>query len=411
MRKILIALMIGVALTSCKREYDSPPPNTIPEGGVLTISELRSLPLPHRFTGDSSVYGIITMDERTGNIYKNVYMQDTSGAGINVRLLFSGGVIQGDSVRVSLKGTTLTEFDGMIQLDSVDNEKNIIKQSSGHEVLPELVSITDIDHSKQAQLIRLEGVEFSGSDVGGTWADGETQTSLNRTLVNCTGDEIIVRTSGFADFADEMIPSGQGSLIGIVGQFGTDMQLYIRTPNEVVMNDPRCTASYFLYKDFDDGSITSGGWGSFWSGTTTTENWGEWEIFGGDVSSASNFDISTFTNYACDSWMVSPAMNLSLTTAPYLTFDNVTRYSGPGLQLYVSTDYDGVSDPTTQGTWIDISSSVPNWDTDSGDWTFVSSGSVDLTPYISANTYIAFRYTGTNSDGATWELDNIIVQE
>jgi len=109
--------------------------------------------------------------------------------------------------------------------------------------------------------------------------------------------------------------------------------------------------------------------------------------------------------------LVSPSVNLTGTTLPILTFDNVTRYSGPGLELYVSTDYDGSSDPALQGTWTNITSSVPNWDVDSGDWTFVPSGTIDLSPYISPNTYIAFKYIGSNVDGATWEIDNIIIQE
>ena len=153
------------------------------------------------------------------------------------------------------------------------------------------------------------------------------------------------------------------------------------------------------------------GWGSFWTGTTTSANWGEWEIFGGDVTSASNFDIGSFTNYVTESWLVSAPMNLSSATAPKLTFDNVVRYGGPALELYVSTDYDGVSDPAVQGTWISLTGAVPNWDVDSGDWNFVASGNVDLSAYMSANTYIAFKYVGTAVDGATWELDNIVVQE
>ncbi|MBL4704794.1 MAG: choice-of-anchor J domain-containing protein [Flavobacteriales bacterium] len=411
MKKLVVILIIALIVVGCKKEYDNPPENLIPDNGIITISDLRTMSIPHKFVGDSSFYGIITMDEQTGNIYKNVYIQDTSGAGMNLRSLFSGGVVQGDSIRVSLKGTILTEFDGMLQLDSVDTEKHLIKQSSGHVVIPKLVTIADINTSIQSQLVQLSGVEFSGMDVGGTWADGANQTSLNRTLVNCSGDELIVRTSGYSSFADVVIPGNSGTLIGIVGQYGTDMQLYIRTPGEAVMNDSRCTASYYAYKDFEDGSITSNGWGSFWNGTTTTANWGEWEIFGGSLAAASNFDITSFTNYVCESWLVSPAMNLSSATAPKLTFDNVVRYPGAGLELYVSTDYDGSSDPALQGTWTNLTSVVSNWDTDDGSWTLVPSGIVDLTSYISANTYIGFKYVGSASDGATWELDNIIVQE
>ncbi|HAE32091.1 MAG TPA: hypothetical protein DCF89_13320 [Flavobacteriales bacterium] len=410
--RLFYIVFFALSLFACKREYDSPPLNQLPENGIISIAQLRSMAFPHKFVGDTSIFGVITMDEQTGNIYKNVYIQDTSGAGMNLRLLSSGGVIQGDSVRVSLKGTILTQFDGMLQLDSVDVDDNIVTQSTGNIVEPKTVTIAEINSSIQAQLIRLEGVEFSGMDVGGTWADGDNQASLNRMLVNCFGDEVIVRTSGYANFANEVIPSGNGSIIGVVGQYNTDMQLYIRTPLEAQMADPRCTASYLLYKDFDDGSTTSGGWGSFWTGTNANgTNWGEWEIFGGNVASASNFEFASFTNYACESWLVSPSVNLTGTTLPILTFDNVTRYSGPGLELYVSTDYDGSSDPALQGTWTNITSSVPNWDVDSGDWTFVPSGTIDLSPYISPNTYIAFKYIGSNVDGATWEIDNIIIQE
>ena len=410
--RLFYIVFFALSLFACKREYDSPPLNQLPENGIISIAQLRSMAYPHKFVGDTSIFGVITMDEQTGNIYKNVYIQDTSGAGMNLRLLSSGGVIQGDSVRVSLKGTILTQFDGMLQLDSVDVDDNIVTQSTGNIVEPKTVTIAEINSSIQAQLIRLEGVEFSGMDVGGTWADGDNQASLNRMLVNCFGDEVIVRTSGYANFANEVIPSDNGSIIGVVGQYNTDMQLYIRTPLEAQMADPRCTASYLLYKDFDDGSTTSGGWGSFWTGTNANgTNWGEWEIFGGNVASASNFEFASFTNYACESWLVSPSVNLTGTTLPILTFDNVTRYSGPGLELYVSTDYDGSSDPALQGTWTNITSSVPNWDVDSGDWTFVPSGTIDLSPYISPNTYIAFKYIGSNVDGATWEIDNIIIQE
>ena len=93
-----------------------------------------------------------------------------------------------------------------------------------------------------------------------------------------------------------------------------------------------------------------------------------------------------------------------------MVFDNVTRYNGSGLELYISADYDGVSNPSQQGTWIDLTS-YATWDTDSGDWTFISSGNIDLTTFISPSLAIAFKYTGSNSDGATWELDNIIVTE
>ena len=138
-KKILFSLAIIATVFGCKREYDSPPLNVIASDGVISIATLRTISIPHKFSGDSTIYGIVTMDEQTGNLYKNVYVQDTSGAGMNLRLLTSGGVIEGDSVRIALKGTILTEFDGMMQLDSVDVDVNLVRQSTGHVVEPKVI--------------------------------------------------------------------------------------------------------------------------------------------------------------------------------------------------------------------------------------------------------------------------------
>ena len=410
---VILTILIHV---SCRKQYDEPPITQIPDGNVITISDLKGMYAGSdlSISEDYNIYANVTTDETDGNFYKEAYIQDATGA-IRLRLLASGGLYIGDSIRINLNGTVLSEYNGMIQIDSVDVDKNIVKQATQKFISPTTYSVNQISPALQGYLVQLNDVEFISDELGSTYADAINQFSENRTLTDCNGNTILVRTSGYANFANNTIPADNGSIIAIVGVFNSDIQLYIRDINEVNFNNSRCSggggSGTILSKDFDDGSITSGGWGSFWSGTTTTENWGEWEIFGGNVASASNFDINTFTNFSCESWMVSPLIDLSGTSAPYLTFDNVTRYNGPGLELLISSDYDGTSDPSTQGNWTDISSYVPNWDTDSGDWNFVPSGNVDLTSFISPSVHIAFKYTGSNADGATWELDNIIVQE
>ena len=415
---ILLCLSLFI---SCNKTYDEPPVVEIPEGTRISISDLKDMFTGSPITLDSnySIYGNITCEETNGNFYKEAYIQDLSGA-IKLKLDASGGLYIGDSVRVSLNGITMSEYGDLIQLDNISVDEQIVKIATDRFVTPYTTSIINLNiEDDQSRLIKLDSVEFESTNV--TYADAINLATGERYLNDCYGNSILVRTSGYANFADDTVASGKGSIIGIFTRYGATKQFIIRDINEVNMEGDRCGGSsggggggsgnYILNKDFNDGSVTSGGWGSFWSGTTTTENWGEWGIFGGDVAAASNFDINTFTNYACESWLVSPSFDLTGTSSPYLVFDNVTRYNGPGLELYISSNYDGSSNPSQQGNWLNITSYVPNWDTDSGDWSFVSSGNIDLTPFISSNLNIAFKYTGTNTDGATWELDNIIVND
>jgi hypothetical protein len=414
---LLLASILLIQL-SCNKQYDEPPVIDIPVGDIITISDLKDLFNGSPITIDSnySIYGNVTCEETNGNFYKEAYMQDLTGA-IKLKLKASGGLYIGDSIRVNLQGLTMSEYGDLIQIENVDVDQQIVKIKTERFVTPYTTTIDQLNtEDDQSRLIQLDDVEFQ--TIGVTYADAINLGTGERYINDCNGNSILVRTSGYANFADDTVASGKGTIIGIFTRYGPTKQFIIRDINEVTMTGERCSGGSggggsgndILYKDFNDGSITSGGWGNFWTGTTTTENWGEWGIFGGDVAAASNFDINTFTNYASESWLVSPLFDLSSTSAPYLVFDNVTRYSGSGLELYISADYDGVSNPSQQGTWIDLTS-YATWDTDSGDWTFTSSGNLDLTTFISSSLAVAFKYTGSNSDGATWELDNIIVTE
>ncbi len=414
MRKIsfllISSLLIIVSVTSCvKREYDEPPAVNIPIGNVLTIANLYQMyqdsvvaqgVSEYKFTGDYSVYAVVSMDDKLGNIYKTAYIQDGTNA-IKLHTLSSGGLYQGDSIRVYLKGLLLMDYNGILQLDSVNVDKHIFKQATGKVIEPMTVTIPELnahisDPTYLCKLIKLDSVQFV--DPNQTYADAANLSDRNLMLTDHNRNQIIVRNSGYATFAGDSIPSGSGSLIGILGKYGSDLQIYIRTTDEVIFNNPRFPDPY-LDKNFDDGSVTSGGW----TQQKVTGNI-PWGIYGGNVASITNY--SGGTNTACETWLISPAMNLSSAVAPILTFTNAKNYTGPDMLCKISTNYDGTSLPST-ATWTDLS-----FIKSTGSFTFVNSGNIDLSAYISQpSVYIAFVYTGTNSDGATWEVDNILVLE
>jgi hypothetical protein len=133
--------------------------------------------------------------------------------------------------------------------------------------------------------------------------------------------------------------------------------------------------------------------------TTNTQG----AVFGSAYGQISNWNGAN--NTACESWLISPAINLTGAAAPAFSFQNAKNYTGDDLTVWVSTNYDGISAPST-ATWTQLTFTLS-----AGSWAWVSSGNIDMTPYISGSTYVAFKYTGTASSGSTWELDDILVQE
>ncbi|MBK9192955.1 MAG: choice-of-anchor J domain-containing protein [Crocinitomicaceae bacterium] len=94
---------------------------------------------------------------------------------------------------------------------------------------------------------------------------------------------------------------------------------------------------------------------------------------------------------------------MSNSTAADLSFENACNYSGDDLQVLVSTNYSGTGDPNG-ATWVSLTAT---WS--AGSWAWVNSGVIDLSGYLQSGVRIAFKYTGSASDGKTWELDDITI--
>ncbi|MCK9291115.1 MAG: DUF5689 domain-containing protein [Bacteroidales bacterium] len=238
---LLIAFVIPFIGSCVKQDFDRPPIQNLPIGEVYTIGQLIeqfNTTGATQFNKDASVYGIVTMDETSGNIYRSAYIQDSTGA-INLRLKEAGGLRVGDSIRVYLKNVVLSSYNNMRQLDNVHNDSNIIILANQKYRQPETVTLSEImKGNHQAKLVRLQNVQFIAGDTALTYADSDATT--NRMIEDCSGKTMIVRTSNFANFADKSIAKGNGSIVAVVGLFNTTWQLYIRTIAEVQMEGARC---------------------------------------------------------------------------------------------------------------------------------------------------------------------------
>jgi len=116
----------------------------------------------------------------------------------------------------------------------------------------------------------------------------------------------------------------------------------------------------------------------------------------------------TDADYPNEDWLISPSLDMSNFGEATFSFDHARNHAtNDGLSVLVSTDYDGTSDPSTNGTWNDLTGmfTFP----EEGTWIFSSAGEVDVIMYNGASTYFAFRYISTTDDCSTWEVDNALI--
>ncbi|MDD2197383.1 MAG: DUF5689 domain-containing protein [Bacteroidales bacterium] len=243
---LLLSAVIAVLSFGCDdTEFDTPPIKTLDKNAVFTIKDLRNIcpdGSQHKFTGDSIVFGVVTMDESSGNIYKKLYIQDNEQA-VELRLTAASRLLEGDSIRVNLKGSTLNYYNQQFQVDKLDIA-NLVVQATGLSKEPILVTIPELEADDfpteyQSKLIRIENVQFLNGELNESYADAANQTDKSRTLQDDKGNTIIVRTSAFASFAGKQIAQGSGSITAIVTQFHETRQLVIRHLSEVELDKER----------------------------------------------------------------------------------------------------------------------------------------------------------------------------
>lgn len=420
MKKISLAIVLLssflLVLNSCKKKFELPPKkDALANSGTITIDSIykkyasyyiTANPLPtklFKFSNDASVTGTVTADEISGNIYKSVYIQDATGT-LQVKLLNSGGLFVGDLIRINLKDVILDDYGKMVQLDSVDIEKSAVKISSGNVVTPTKATFNQLTalngsglSNFQGRLVLLDSVEFAVVYKNRTFADPVNKTNLDRILLNANNSQVTVRSSGYSNFAGKIIPCGKGSIVAIVSQFNSTIQLLIRNFNEVKLSSGVCP---YIGKPFD-----SEGFGEGW-GIVQVSGYVPYTI--GTYGGASYANITNSINGIknnCETWLISPPVDLSGSTNPVVNFATAAYTSaGSSFQALISTNY--ISGDPNSATWTNLNPLLSG-----GSYAWVNSGLISLTAYKTQNVRVAFKYIGVSSGTSTWELDNFYITE
>lgn len=252
-----------LGITACLDHDFDKPPQPVAEIGFdpnSSIAELKSKYVSGKFTtitNDFLIHATVVADDKSGNFYKTIVIQDSTG-GIELKLNRTGIYTDfpvGMKIGLKCKGLTIGDYNGLIQLglgtyqngnytnlsgiEDVLIDNYVFKGPKNQPIVAKKKTITTLTAQDISTLIQLDNVEFARSDTGTTYADVIANVSVNHTLTDCNKNEILLRTSNFADFAGSVVPSKNGSITAILSKYQSDAQLYIRNLNDVQFtNDP-----------------------------------------------------------------------------------------------------------------------------------------------------------------------------
>lgn len=434
LNKIICLLVLAITVMSCEREYDRPPlsePTYKGPNANITISEFRerfkdaTQDKPDTIKEDLILKAVIISTDETGNIYKTMYIQDETG-GIGM-LVDQSDVYatyrQGQLVYINLNGLCASYY-GDIQIGHLEGylyrtpwevfQEHVMKSGWPDKNQIEVKTYSDISklnensNAVKATFVCLTGVHFVD---GGKkpYVDTETENYGTRVLKDAYGNSIDVRTSSYASFAAEMLPTGTGNIKAVLGNFNGTWQLSICSIDDVY--------GFTGPNPEDEGGQGEGG--ETPEGTTLFEEsfaksqgdftikdvlvggsyvW-KWETYNDEgYMKASSFIGGSAK--PSESWLISPAIDLTGVSSATLTFDHTHKFSGtPKEEHTVWIAQDGTED------WKQLPF---NTYASNSDYTFVTPV-IDISSYTGKKVKIAFKYVSTDKAAGTWEVKNVKV--
>lgn len=258
----LFLMSVVVNFSSClKKDYDTPPDESSVDPGLTvthTIAQLKSLP-QMQIDSDVVISGIVNMDDRSGNYYKKIVIQDSTG-GLEILIdqtnLYTDYPV-GRKIYIKCKGLTLGSYHGLTQLGSAPDAQGSLTMINGTTInnhivkanFPNVIKVDTLTYNdlktpgqnvaRLNTLVAIRDVQFADADAGVPYAPATA--TFNRALASCSASGgIVVRSSNYANFQPILTPTGKGVIVGIYTRYDDAAQMIIRDTTDVRMYGERC---------------------------------------------------------------------------------------------------------------------------------------------------------------------------
>ena len=233
--KLHYILVLGaMLLVGCGYDSHTPPSDlfdtTVPNA---TIEALRYYAEEGVEVAEEIVVeGTVVADDKSGNFYRAIVVEDSSGA-VEVRLgLYDLGAHYpiGCRVTIEARGLAVAYYDGVLTLgreiydwsggrmEPIEPRDEISKRievtAKGTPPQPTTLPIGALTTEMCGRLTRVEGVHYVGQES--SWGITDYGTESDREFTDTSGAKILVRTSRYADFAEHNIPTEEVAITGIL---------------------------------------------------------------------------------------------------------------------------------------------------------------------------------------------------
>lgn len=437
----IIYLILALSTTNCDTGEMALPPLECTQPDLTvnrTVAEVRAaadaVVAQYKFNDIIEAY-VVSSDEN-GNFFKTISFQTLAtptqpAIGFSVPIDVSNTYIEyrlGNKVYIQLKNQYTDMYFGGLRIGSIyvnsSNEGGVGRLSSNdykkvliasctqlnENILTKSVTLSELlNDAFLNTLVELTDVQFSAEAIGRHYYENSNDVGggTNWYLEDKSGNKIYFRTSSFADFAQNIIPSERGKIKGILTKYNTDYQLIARSEKDINLTEKRNTP--FFSENFEtvesNSNINLPGWtnivqaGSlYWQGSVYAGN------------GCADYSISGTRVASNIGWLISPKFDLNARTGEVLTFRAAQHHldvDSPlnALDVFISTNFDGINVATA--TWIPLKANLP---TQATPWyQFISSGGIDLSSYTGV-VRIGFRYSGSGKtltlDGA-FQIDDV----
>lgn len=271
--KYLAFAAAGLLLASCMGDDYAAPTideapygnNALTESNVITIKTLKAQTVSKtssstandtiRITEPWQIKARVTANDIAGNVYNEVALQDESGEAILVCIQKGGlyGILPvGQQVLLDLQGLYIGKYGNNPQIgvpytnssgrtfpsrmpfETFNQHFKLIGEPDASLVEPEEFDVAKLkneDYVKAhtGKLMTLKNVSMV--DAGKLWApdaDKDAGNGVSRTVkINGKAQSLmVVRSSSYADFANDTIPSGNLNLTGVFTVYATNPSRY-----------------------------------------------------------------------------------------------------------------------------------------------------------------------------------------